>query len=118
MGNHYVFGGGFAKSQFAAGVDLTIGGAVFLSVNDHDKKVMLPLVKNLSELGIRLIATSGTAAYLKKHGFDVTPVNKVREGYLRLAEQFDNNFLIINAEEDLKQNLQRICTWLKVDNSK
>ena len=32
--------------------------------------------------------------------------NKVREGYLRLAEQFDNNFLIINAEEDLKQNLQ------------
>ena len=44
--------------------------------------------------------------------------NKVREGYLRLAEQFDNNFLIINAEEDLKQNLQRICTWLKVDNSK
>ena len=44
--------------------------------------------------------------------------NKVREGYLRLAEQFDNNFLIINAEEDLKQNLQRICTRLKVDNSK
>ena len=44
--------------------------------------------------------------------------NKVREGYLRLAEQFDNNFLIINAEEDLNQNLQRICTWLKVDNSK
>ena len=44
--------------------------------------------------------------------------NKVREGYLRLAEQFDNNFLIINAEEDLKQNLQRICTWLKVDHSK
>ena len=44
--------------------------------------------------------------------------NKVREGYLRLAEQFDNNFLIINAEEDLKQNLQRICKWLKVDNSK
>ena len=44
--------------------------------------------------------------------------NKVREGYLRLAEQFDKNFLIINAEEDLKLNLQKICTWLKVDNSK
>ena len=35
--------------------------------------------------------------------------NKVREGYLRLAEQFDKNFLIINAEEDLKLNLQKIC---------
>ena len=44
--------------------------------------------------------------------------NKVRQGYLRLAEQFDKNFLIINAEEDLKLNLQKICTWLKVDNSK
>ncbi len=44
--------------------------------------------------------------------------NKVREGYLRLADEFDNNFLIINAEEDLELNLKRICTWLKVDNSK
>jgi len=44
--------------------------------------------------------------------------NKVREGYLRLADEFDNNFLIINAEEDLELNLKKICTWLKVDNSK
>ena len=44
--------------------------------------------------------------------------NKVREGYLRLADEFDNNFLIINAEEDLELNLKRICTWLKVDNAK
>ena len=44
--------------------------------------------------------------------------NKVREGYLRLADEFDNNFLIINAEEELELNLKRICTWLKVDNSK
>ena len=43
---------------------------------------------------------------------------KVREGYLRLAEEFENNFLIINAEEDLNDNLQKICTWLKVENSK
>ena len=43
---------------------------------------------------------------------------KVREGYLRLAEEFKNNFLIINAEEDLSDNLQKICTWLKVENSK
>ena len=44
--------------------------------------------------------------------------NKVREGYLRLADEFENNFLIINAEEDLELNLKRICTWLKVDNPK
>ena len=44
--------------------------------------------------------------------------NKVREGYLRLADEFEDNFLIINAEEDLELNLKSICTWLKVDNSK
>jgi|TARA_B100001093_G_scaffold397941_1_gene385258 dTMP kinase len=44
--------------------------------------------------------------------------NRVREGYLRLADEFDNNFLIINAEEDLDQNLKKICTWLEIDNSK
>ena len=44
--------------------------------------------------------------------------NKVREGYLRLADEFENNFLIINAEDDLELNMKRICTWLKVDNSK
>lgn len=43
---------------------------------------------------------------------------KVREGYLRLAEEFENDFLIINAEEDLSDNLQKICMWLKVENSK
>ena len=43
---------------------------------------------------------------------------KVREGYLRLAEEFENNFLIINAEEDLSDNLQKICMWLKIENSK
>ena len=43
---------------------------------------------------------------------------KVREGYLRLAEEFENSFLIINAEEDLSDNLQKICMWLKVENSK
>ena len=43
---------------------------------------------------------------------------KVREGYLRLAEEFENNFLLINAEEDLSDILQKICTWLKVENSK
>ena len=44
--------------------------------------------------------------------------NRVREGYLRLADEFDNNFLIINAEEDLDQNLKKICTWLEIDNTK
>ncbi len=44
--------------------------------------------------------------------------NRVREGYLRVADEFDNNFLIINAEEDLDQNLKKICTWLEIDNSK
>ena len=33
---------------------------------------------------------------------------KVREGYLRLAEEYENNFMIINAEEDMNENVQKI----------
>ena len=101
MGIHNEFAGAFAKSQFAAGVALSIGEAAFLSVNDHDKKVMLPLVKNLRDLGIRLIATKGTADYLQEQGIEVTPVNKVREGSPHVVDLLGRGEiqLVINTPE-------------------
>lgn len=80
MGIHDQFAGAFAKSQYAAGVELGPCQAAFLSVSEHDKELMIPLVKNLEKLGISLIATRGTAACLRQHGFAVEDINKVREG--------------------------------------
>ena len=43
---------------------------------------------------------------------------KVRKGYLKLAEEFKDSFLILNAENDIDVNIEAICNWLEIDNSK
>ena len=43
---------------------------------------------------------------------------KVRNGYLKLAEEFKDSFLILNAENNIDVNIEAICNWLEIDNSK
>ncbi len=46
MGIDETFGLAFAKSQLAAGQNLPLGGTVFISVKDQDKKLILSTAKN------------------------------------------------------------------------
>jgi len=80
MGIDADFARAFAKSQIAAGVDLPLTGTCFISVRDRDKPHMVDLGRRLVEMGFRLLATRGTAAYLRQHGLEVSEVNKVLEG--------------------------------------
>ena len=43
---------------------------------------------------------------------------KVRAGYLKLAEEYKEKFLILNAENNIEVNTEAICNWLEIDNSK
>ena len=43
---------------------------------------------------------------------------KVRKGYLKLAEEFKDRFLILNAQNNIEVNIEAICNWLEIDNSK
>ncbi len=70
----------FYKSQLAAGTQLPDSGNVFLSVKDSDKYALVPLAKDLLAMGYTVIATSGTADYLRSLGLDVQSVFKVNEG--------------------------------------
>ncbi len=70
----------FYKSQLAAGVVLPTDGKVFVSVKDSDKESYVPLVRDLLEMGYGVIATGGTASYMKEQGLDVELVFKVAEG--------------------------------------
>jgi carbamoyl-phosphate synthase large subunit len=80
MGMDDSFGMAYAKAQIAAGNALPTSGQVFLSVNDHDKENLLPVARELVEMGFSLVATRGTAAALRAHGLAVQPVLKVSEG--------------------------------------
>ena len=39
----------------------------------------------------------------------------IREGYLRLSEEFSESFLVLDAEKSLEENLMKICNWLGID---
>jgi carbamoyl-phosphate synthase large subunit len=102
MGIADSFGEAFAKSQIAAGTNLPRSGTVFVSVRNEDKAVVLPAVKKLVALGFHVIATKGTALYLRENGLSgVMPVNKVTEGSPHVVDQLDKGeiALVINTPE-------------------
>ncbi len=80
MGIDSNFAMAFYKSQLAAGTPLPDSGNVFLSVKDSDKYALVPLAKDLIAMGYSVIATSGTATYLRSLGLNVESVFKVNEG--------------------------------------
>ena len=80
MGIGADFAGAFTRSQLGAGITLPRQGAVFISVKDEDKPDMLPICRDLKDLGFTLIATSGTADALNAAGIETETVNKVMQG--------------------------------------
>ncbi len=80
MGIASTFGQAFAKAQLAAGQRLPLTGTVFMSVNDHDKRMVAGVAKDLAAAGLKIIATRGTAAALNRSGIEAEEVYKVNEG--------------------------------------
>ncbi len=79
MGIDVDFGRAFAKSQLAAYGGLPVGGTVFVSVANRDKRAMLFPVRHLADLGFRLLATQGTADVLRRNGIAADVVRKITE---------------------------------------
>jgi len=98
MGAAPTFGVAFGKAQLAVGQKLPEHGTAFISVNDRDKPSVLPIARDLAGLGFRLVATRGTAAYLRAHGLAAEVVFKVNEGRPNVADQ------VVNGEIDLVIN--------------
>ena len=98
MGIADSFGDAFARAELAAGNGLPRGGAVFFTVNDRDKFSALPIARRFHDMGFRLIATAGTAAYLRDQGLPCDVVLKVHEGRPHGVD------LIVNGEVQLLVN--------------
>ena len=74
MGIDLTTGLAFTKSQIAAGGALPDSGTVFMSLADRDKAVGLEAARGLVDLGLEVVATSGTAEHLVANGVPVTTV--------------------------------------------
>jgi carbamoyl-phosphate synthase large subunit len=99
MGGADTFGSAFAKAQLGAGQRLPRDGTAFISVNNRDKTGVVPIARELVSLGFKILATRGTAAYLRAHGLEADIVFKVNEGRPHVGDELLNRriALIINT---------------------
>ncbi|MCB1650587.1 MAG: carbamoyl-phosphate synthase large subunit [Alphaproteobacteria bacterium] len=111
-----------AKSQLAAGTLLPKQGRVFLSVKDSDKQALLPLARNLSDMGFELVATGGTCRFLNENKIETKRINKVLEGQPHILDAIINGeiALMINTTTKSAQavadsnNIRRVALMHKI----
>ena len=80
MGIADSFGMAFAKAQISVDGALPLHGAIFVTVNDHDKSTVVPIARRFHALGFRMLGTEGTTRYLRARGIPTERVHKVHEG--------------------------------------
>jgi len=104
MGIDTDFARAFAKACLAAGMRLPVSGTAFLSVRDADKTAAIEIARRLVNLGFSIVATHGTAAFLRDHGLAVRGINKVLEGRPHCVDAMDNREiqLVINTTEGVQ----------------
>ena len=77
MGIDEDFDVAYYKALTAAGYDLPVEGGVYITVNDGDKERVLPIARDLKEIGFQIYATKGTSTYLRENGVDTMTVFKI-----------------------------------------
>jgi len=112
MGMADEFGMAFAKAQIAAGQVLPMSGTVFFSLNQRDKTPAAARVaEGFAQMGFRLLATDGTAAWLCGNGLECERINKVREGRPHIVDEIINGkvALVINTPSGKKPRQDEIA---------
>ncbi len=102
MGWDRTFPRAFLKAQLGAGTHLPETGTVFLSIKETDKTPqLLETARIVLELGLDIIATRGTAAFLAENGLDSTIVNKAYEGGRTIVDVMKDGgvALVMNTTE-------------------
>ena len=97
MGVDYTVPCALYKGLIAAGCSVPRSGSVLITIADRDKVEALPLVEDLSRLGLAFYATRGTAGFLRERGLTVKDVNKIEEGsphVVDLIREGQVNFVI------------------------
>ncbi|QDU78320.1 Carbamoyl-phosphate synthase large chain [Polystyrenella longa] len=99
MGIDLEFSKAFAKSQIAANVEMPTSGTVFISMAEGYKQAIIEPARHLTELGFKLIGTSGTVKVLRDAGVEIETVRKVQEGRPNLLDYMTNGdvHLIFNT---------------------
>jgi carbamoyl-phosphate synthase large subunit len=104
MGIDREFAMAFGKGQLGAGQVLPTSGTVFVSVKEKDKDRIVTPVKELVDMGFKIIATRGTMRHLHQNGIECQGINKVLEGRPHIVDAMKNADvdLVFNTTEGSK----------------
>jgi carbamoyl-phosphate synthase large subunit len=102
MGIDYDFGLAFYKACLSADNELPTKGNIFISVNIEQKDEVIPIARQLRDLGLTLFGTEGTVDYLYDAGIEANLVRKVQEGSPNVLDMMRHGEirLIINTPQD------------------
>ena len=89
----------FYKALQASGMTVQNYGTVFVTIADKDKEEALPLIRRFYNLGFNIMATEGTAKYLKENGIRTHRVGKISEGSNEIQECIRQGYIayVINT---------------------
>lgn len=98
----------FAKVCMASMRKLPTSGKVFFSIRDEDKAKAVEVAKKLSALQFTILATKGTAIFLKEHNINAVTVNKVKEGSPHVVDMIMSSeiCLVINTSSHIVESVK------------
>ncbi len=94
------FGLAFYKAQDAAKSTLPTSGTVLFTISERNRNAAAAkAARRFAELGFKILATTGTRAFLSSHGIPSSPVLKVHEGRPNIEDAVKNKEinLIVNT---------------------
>ena len=105
MGMDSSFGRAIIKSHISSGNGLPVEGNIFISLSTHDKtQRAIELAGGYRDLGFSILATRGTAQFLREHGVEATDVLKHYEGRPSVVDQIANGEVQIVINTPLGEN--------------
>jgi carbamoyl-phosphate synthase large subunit len=101
MGVGRTFPEAFARAEEAANIKAPTPGKAFISVREGDKPRVVDVARDLIKRGFSLVATTGTANFLREQGLPCDQINKVIEGRPHIVDLIKNDEItyIINTTE-------------------
>ncbi|MBT6971996.1 MAG: carbamoyl-phosphate synthase large subunit [Euryarchaeota archaeon] len=69
----------YLKARMATEVPVASGGGAYVTVRSADKENVVPIVKELLELGFKVHCTLGTADVMRRHGLGVQTAYRITE---------------------------------------
>ena len=101
----YQYSRALYKACIASGINVPHEGSILITVADMDKPEAAEIAAGFADLGYEIMATGGTAEYLKEKGVKVTVATKVSEGSPNILDDIKEGRISMLSVTALKSDV-------------